>query len=63
MATIEKIKIHHLIRWEYEAYKSTWVGFEILQSYAYYTGFVLIFTVFALKNKSTEKANQKECTF
>ena len=46
MVTIEKMKIHHLIRWEYEVYKSTWVGFEIIESYAYHTQFFLIFTVF-----------------
>ena len=27
--TIEKMKIHHLINWEYDVYKSTWVGFEM----------------------------------
>ena len=46
MATIEKMKIHHLIRWEYEVYKSTWVGFEIKQSNEYHTRSVLIFKVF-----------------
>ena len=30
MATIKKMKIHHIIKWEYDVYKSTWVGFEII---------------------------------
>ena len=30
MATIEKMKIHHIIKWEYDVYKSTWVGFEMI---------------------------------
>ena len=47
MATIEKMKIHHLIRWEYEVYKSTWVGFEIIQSNPYQTRSVQMFTVLA----------------
>ena len=28
-ASIEKMKIHHFIRWEYDVYKSTWVGFKL----------------------------------
>ena len=56
MATIEKMKIHHLIRWEYEVYKSTWVGFEIIQSYAHQMRSVFL-GVLALysENNSTER--------